>query len=244
MAISKIRTKFWIPRIRRMTNGIRSLPPPTGVSSRIDWSIHRSWSRFCWTPILPMWNKITWKGVRCFIYLCRSERLPCQKRDSAETQPIPRPPWWWGGFFERLIGVMKSTLSKVIGKALESILTDEDYNAKVILKRSRFIQKCKDDIRKRWTREYLHSLEERRRGSARTNDATPTVGVIKKWKLGRIGSEVRGHDNVLRGCEVLLGKEIGQMCLHLTKSDFIVIVNNRTLFHRKQVALMLTSTEG
>ena len=25
---------------------------------------------------------------------------------------------WWGGFFERLIGVMKATLSKVIGKAL------------------------------------------------------------------------------------------------------------------------------
>ncbi len=179
---------------------------------------------------------------------------------------LSRAPWW-GGFFERLIGVMKSTLSKVIGKALlsfdelrrvildteihmnnrplcyvgedfdhpvitpnillhnrpsvaidESILTDEDfdYNAKDILKRSRFIQKCKDDIRKRWTREYLHSLEERRRGSVRTNDATPTVGAVVlikdsitenkgKWKLGRIVSEVRGHDNVLRGYEVLLG---------------------------------------
>ena len=32
---------------------------------------------------------------------------------------LSRAPWW-GGFFERLIGVMKSTLAKVVGKALLS----------------------------------------------------------------------------------------------------------------------------
>ncbi len=30
---------------------------------------------------------------------------------------LSRAPWW-GGFFERLVGVMKSSLSKVIGQAL------------------------------------------------------------------------------------------------------------------------------
>ena len=100
----------------------------------------------------------------------------------------------------------------------DSILTDEDfdYNAKDILKRARFVQKCKDDIRKRWTREYLHSLEERRRSATRTNETTPSVGAVVlikdsitekkgKWKLGRIVGEVRGKDSTLRGFEILLG---------------------------------------
>ena len=31
---------------------------------------------------------------------------------------LSRAPWWGGGFFERLIGVMKSALSKAVGKAM------------------------------------------------------------------------------------------------------------------------------
>ena len=341
--ISKIRTKFWIPRIRRMTNGIRSkcnrcraqrvkplLPPAVfaelpefraeltdpftavGVdfAGPLYYRCGDKTNKQTEKAYVALFTCATTRAVH--LKLCKSMTTEEFKEslteviarrgtpkiivsDNAKTfeaadrwlQTISKDDdlndylakneivWkfnlsrapWWGGFFERLIGVMKSTLSKVIGKALlsfdelrrvildteihmnnrplcyvgedfdhpvitpnillhnrpsvaidESILTDEDfdYNAKDILKRSRFIQKCKDDIRKRWTREYLHSLEERRRGSVRTNDATPTVGAVVlikdsitenkgKWKLGRIVSEVRGHDNVLRGYEVLLG---------------------------------------
>ena len=173
---------------------------------------------------------------------------------------------WWGGFFERLIGVMKSTLAKVIGNAFlsykeleevfldvechmnnrplcyvgedfenqvvtpnilirgktsvlldESTLCFDDVSVKEVRKRLRFLQKCKDDIRKRWTKEYLYSLEERTQKKVKANKVrTPTVGALVlikdsilqkkgRWKLGRIQAEIRGKDGVLRGYKLLTG---------------------------------------
>jgi len=38
---------------------------------------------------------------------------------------------WWGGFFERLIGMMKSALSKAIGQALNERQRRNDQTAKI-----------------------------------------------------------------------------------------------------------------
>ena len=178
---------------------------------------------------------------------------------------LSRAPWW-GGFFERMIGVMKNTFSKVVGKALlkfselEEVMLDieshmnnrplcyvgeefadpvitpnilirgkaavtlnesatnfEDVETKDVVKRLRFLEKCKDDIRKRWTKEYLYSLEERNRKTEKTKvRSMPTTGAVVlikdsiaekrgRWKLGRIEDEIRGKDGVLRGYKIKMG---------------------------------------
>lgn len=174
---------------------------------------------------------------------------------------LARAPWW-GGFFERLIGIMKNTLSKALGRGflrfyeLEEVLLDvectmnnrplcyqgeefeepvltpnillrgrpailleedfefvEDENA--VTKRMKHLAKQKAVLRKRWTQEYLHALEERQSKSSKGNPVLPTIGdvvLLKEdvknrgaWKIGRIVKNVRGNDGVIRGFKIQLG---------------------------------------
>jgi len=110
---------------------------------------------------------------------------------------LARAPWW-GGFFERLIGIMKSLLTF---QELEEVLLDVEmtmnnrplmYQGKEFEKpvftpntllipileedlqnigeedvtnRVRFLEKSKQHLRKRFTKENVHALEERQQRS-------------------------------------------------------------------------------
>ena len=174
---------------------------------------------------------------------------------------LSRAPWW-GGFFERLIGIMKKALSKVIGKGmlryneLEDILLDvecymnnrplvyqgEDFEEPVltpnillrgqpaefleediekladdslVTKRINYLQNCKTQLRRRWTKEYLQSLEERQMKRTKERSNVPRIGSIVlikddvkdkgQWRIGRVTKLIKGTDEVIRGCELKLG---------------------------------------
>ena len=175
---------------------------------------------------------------------------------------LSRSPWW-GGFFERLIGIMKRMLSKVIGNALlsfaeleevlldveccmnnrplcyieqefeEPVLTpnillrgkstpvlDEDLQKlnedESTTRRLKYLLKGKEHLRRRFLKEYVHTLEERQLGVQGSDiDLGPKIGsivIIKgdtkdktQWKLGRVIEKIIGKDGVVRGVKLKLG---------------------------------------
>ena len=168
---------------------------------------------------------------------------------------------WWGGIFERLIGIMKKSLSKVVGKGLlmyseleevllgvecsmnnrplcyqeegidsevltpnillrgkPAILLEEDIgniDENSTLKRLKFLKRCKEQINKRWTNEYIHALEERMKKQYQTETTLPAIGSIVllkddvknkgQWRLGRMQECIKGKDEVVRGFRLKLG---------------------------------------
>ena len=270
--IAKVREQFWIPRIRRLTNRIRSqcnicrfyqvkpLPSPNKFPDLPDFRAKFTdpfaaiGVDFAGPFLYKNGSKNTDKGKAYIaLFTCAATRgihikvckdmttseFKCALKEVIARRGIPqlivsdnaktfiatnkwlkllqkdddmnnylatnniewrfnmsRAPWW-GGFFERLIGVMKSTLAKVIGNALlsykeleevfldvechmnnrplcyvgedfenqvvtpnilirgktsvlldESTLCFDDVSVKEVRKRLRFLQKCKDGIRK------------------------------------------------------------------------------------------------
>ena len=174
---------------------------------------------------------------------------------------LSRAPWW-GGFFERLIGIMKRSLAKVIGRGilkfteLEEALLDiecvmnnrplsyqgEEFEAPVITpnilirgkpaqmleedldkigddktlpKRMVFLAKSKEQLRKRWLREYLYALEERKHKQNGSDTEIPKIGKVvllkadiknrAQWRIGRVVGKVIGRDGVIRGLKIKLG---------------------------------------
>ncbi|XP_048576166.1 uncharacterized protein LOC125557540 [Nematostella vectensis] len=172
---------------------------------------------------------------------------------------------WWGGFFERLVGVMKNALSKAVGRSLpnyceledalldvetvmnnrplvyqgeefdEPVITpnlllrgrpvpilEEDLeklsDARNVTRRMRFIQRSKEDLKKRFTREYVRSLEERqqkheeRSGEQLKVPEKGRVVLLKEdvknkaqWKIGRVVEKITGRDGVVRGVKLKMG---------------------------------------
>ena len=174
---------------------------------------------------------------------------------------LSRAPWW-GGFFERLIGIMKRSLAKAIGRSmlkfpeLEEILLDvecsmnnrplcyqgEEFQEPVITpnmlirgqpanlleedlskvgneeelaKRLSFLARSKEQLRKRWVREYLQALEERQSRYTVNETKVPKVGAVvllkediknrAQWKIGRVIGSVSGKDGTIRGLTIKLG---------------------------------------
>ncbi|XP_068670941.1 uncharacterized protein [Montipora foliosa] len=167
----------------------------------------------------------------------------------------------WGGFFERLVGIMKRSLSKVVGRRflsyseLEQVLLDvetsmnnrpllyqgEEFEQPVltpntllrgkltpileqdlekigeedVTKRMRFLQKSKEQLRKRFMKEYIHALDEKQHWSTGNIDKTPNIGAVvllkgdtkdkALWKLGRVGSKISGKDGIVRGLKLKQG---------------------------------------
>ena len=173
---------------------------------------------------------------------------------------LARAPWW-GGFFERLVGIMKRSLSKVVGRRflsyseLEEVLLDvetsmnnrpllyqgEEFEQPVltpntllrgkptpileqdlekigeedVTKRMRFLQKSKEQLRKRFMKEYVHALDEKQHRSTGNIDKTPNIGAVvllkgdtkgkALWKLGRVVSKISGKDGIVRGLKLKQG---------------------------------------
>ena len=174
---------------------------------------------------------------------------------------LSRAPWW-GGFFERLIGIMKKSLSEVVGKKLltfqelEEVILDvectmnnhplcyqgEEFEEQVITpnvllrgksaivleedlekapsgsqltRRMILLKRSKEQLCKRWMREYLQALEERQYKFGKDAVDVPKVGAVvllkedtknkAYWKLGRVMGNICGKDKVVRGLKVKLG---------------------------------------
>ena len=170
---------------------------------------------------------------------------------------LSRAPWW-GGQFERLIGIFKAAFYKVIGKSsltfdelTETVLDveicmnnrplgylEDDVELPVLTpncfllqrpndlpenhphleenrdlrKRAKFLQRVKDSLWNRWTREYLTSLRERHRLLKAKEEKHPSEGDIvlikgedknrNRWKMGRVTRLIHGRDQVVRGVQL------------------------------------------
>ena len=165
---------------------------------------------------------------------------------------------WWGGQFERIIGLVKQSLYKVIGKAnlklpelkevmldVETILNNrplsyvEDDNQmpeltpnvmmlgsnNVLLqedieaikdgdlrKRAKYLERCKENIWKRWSNEYIKSLREKhnlvhhgKENQIAVGDVVLIKGEEKnrgRWAIGVVESLIRGKDNIVRAARL------------------------------------------
>lgn len=172
---------------------------------------------------------------------------------------LSRAPWW-GGQFERLVGLVKRALNKTIGHGrlswneLEDVLLDvevtlnnrpldyveDDVQLPLITpnrmqfigttvlperephreprdlrKRAKYLKRCKDDMWKRWTKEYLRGLRERHNLKHDGKGFTLAVGDVViihskdrsrgKWPLGIIEALYTGRDGVIRGAKLRAG---------------------------------------
>ena len=166
---------------------------------------------------------------------------------------LSRAPWW-GGQYERLIGIVKQSLYRVTGKALlklkelkevlmdvetvlnnrplsyveddvelqeltpnlmifgkrNSLLDEEAHTLddKELRKRAKYLEKCKNNVWKRWSDTYLKSLRERHNMKYKRKENAIKEGdvvLIKgdernrgKWNVGIVEQLVKGRDGVIR----------------------------------------------
>ena len=84
-------------------------------------------------------------------------------------------------------------------------------------KRAQYIQRCKNQLWKRWSDEYLRSLRERHDQTHREKGNTIEIGdvmmikgderVRAKWKIGIVTKLIIGKDKVVRGAKLRAGKD-------------------------------------
>ena len=175
---------------------------------------------------------------------------------------LSRAPWW-GGFYERLIGIVKTSLSKTIGKSLlnydelkealidtecfmnnrplmyvgdecdQPVLTpnilmqgipanflEEDLEKvnymdedKLVTKRMLYLQKTREQLKRRWQNEYLHALQDRHERHTAQNQREFQPGSVvmttdsltnfkSRWTLGKVIGVIHGKDGVVRGLKI------------------------------------------
>ena len=175
---------------------------------------------------------------------------------------LSRAPWW-GGQFERLIGLFKSAFYKTIGNGtlqwaeLEEVVLDvettlnnrplsymEDdvqlpvltpnsmlhinpnyipelkahhLEEKDLRKRAKHLQKCKEMMWNRRTREYIRGLREQHRRAGGSQISFPNMGdvvIVKdtqknrnRWKLAIVTDLIKGKDGITRGAKLRSGKD-------------------------------------
>ena len=85
-------------------------------------------------------------------------------------------------------------------------------------KRAKFIFRCKEALRSRWSKEYVRSLRERHTKSGGEQTPHPSVGevvIIKDesqnrnaWMLGVVEKLIVGRDGVVRGAKLRAGRGV------------------------------------
>ena len=169
---------------------------------------------------------------------------------------------WWGGQFERIIGITKGAMYKVLGRAnmkfneLKEILLDvemtmnnrplsyveddlqlpvltpnmmliSDRNALLeanvheikerdLRTRAKYLNKCRDNLWKRWKTEYIRSLRERHNMKAKDKDQQIKIGQVVMihgeeknrgvWKIGVVEQLIQGRDGIVRAARLRTGK--------------------------------------
>ena len=174
---------------------------------------------------------------------------------------LSRAPWW-GAQFERIIGLTKQAMYKVIGNArlklneLEEILLDVEItlnnrplsyveddvqlplltpnmmllgqkNAlleqevtrikdKDLRRRAKYLQRCRDNLWRRWKTEYLRTLRERHNLKFKDREPHIAVGEVVlirgdeknrgQWSIGVVERLIKGKDDVVRGARLKTNK--------------------------------------
>eukprot|EP00795_Rhopilema_esculentum_P000506 gene506-10185_t len=169
---------------------------------------------------------------------------------------------WWGGQYERIIGLTKQVMYRILGKAklsydeLQEMMLDVEItlnnrplsyieddvqmplltpnmmllshqNALLesevcrvqdrdLRKRARYLQKCRDNLWKRWKSEYMRSLRERHNLKCKDGGESIEEGkvvLIKgdernrgEWNIGIVDKVIQGKDGVVRGARLRTGK--------------------------------------
>ena len=169
---------------------------------------------------------------------------------------------WWGGQFERTIGIAKGAMYKVLGRAnmkfneLKEILLDvemtmnnrplsyveDDLQLPVLTQnmmlisdrnvlleanvheikerdlrtRAKYLNKCRDNLWKRWKTEYIRSLRERHNMKAKDKDQQIKIGQVVMihdeeknrgvWKIGVVEQLIQGRDRIVRAARLRTGK--------------------------------------
>ena len=82
-------------------------------------------------------------------------------------------------------------------------------------KRMIFLARSKKQLRKRWLKEYLYALEERKHSQNKSDVEIPEIGKVvllkediknrAHWKIGRVIGKIIGKDGVTRGMKIKLG---------------------------------------
>ena len=166
---------------------------------------------------------------------------------------------WWGGQYERIIGLTKQVMYKVLGNAklsfeelgellldIEVILNNRPLSyieddvqlpiltpnmmllsqnnalldpepsriqEKDLRRRAKYLQKCRENLWKRWHNEYVRSLRERhdlrKKDSKSEGIHVGQVVLVKgdernrgEWNIGIVEQLIRGHDGVMRGARL------------------------------------------
>lgn len=79
----------------------------------------------------------------------------------------------------------------------------------------RFLEKSKEQLRKRFMKEYVHALDEKQQRSTRNIDTIPNIGAVvllkgdmkdkAPWKLGRVVRKISGKNAIVRGLKLKQG---------------------------------------
>ena len=123
-----------------------------------------------------------------------------------ETSMNNRPLLYQGEEFEQPLMLTPNTLLR--GKPTPIIAQDlEKIGEEDVTKQMSFLQKCKEQLRKRFMKEYIPALDEKQHQSTRNIDKTPNIGVVVLlkgntkdkvlWKIGRVVSKISGKDGIV-----------------------------------------------
>ena len=90
-------------------------------------------------------------------------------------------------------------------------------NEEELPKRLSFLARSKEQLRRRWIREYLHAMEERQSRYTGNDTKVPKVGAVvllkeeiknkAQWKIGRFIGTISGKDGIIRGLSIKLGND-------------------------------------
>ena len=140
---------------------------------------------------------------------------------------------WWGGQFERLVGLVKRALYKSSGRAkltwnefeevildvkiaLNHVLPEEDIESIEggnLRKRARYLRRCKDALWPRWSGEYVKGLRERHNLNHKTKQLSIKPGDVVlitsdernrgKWNIDVVMKLIEGRGGEVKSWEVI-----------------------------------------
>ena len=100
--------------------------------------------------------------------------------------------------------------AQMLEEDLHKVGDDETFPKRMVL-----LARSKEQLRKRWLKEYLYALEERKHNQNGSDAEIPDIGkvVLSKediknralWIIGRVMGKISGKDGVTRGLKIKLG---------------------------------------